>query len=75
MFSGIIDIDIFKVNDEYYISEVNPRFGGGYPHAHECKVNIPKMIINNINGKENKALIGEYDEGVLFAKYSEVKII
>src|SRR5699024_8491224 len=34
-YKGIIDIDIFKVNNEYYISEVNPRFGGGYPHAYE----------------------------------------
>lgn len=23
------------INGEYYISEVNPRFGGGYPHAYE----------------------------------------
>lgn len=29
---GQIDIDIFDINGEYYISEVNPRFGGGYPH-------------------------------------------
>lgn len=34
-YNGQIDIDIFDVNGEYYISEVNPRFGGGYPHAFE----------------------------------------
>ncbi len=28
---GTIDIDIFEVNGKWYISEVNPRFGGGYP--------------------------------------------
>ena len=33
---GQIDIDIFDVDGNYYISEVNPRFGGGYPHAYEC---------------------------------------
>ena len=32
-YSGEIDIDIFDVNGEYYISEVNPRFGGGYPRC------------------------------------------
>ena len=37
-FKGQIDIDIFDVNGEYYISEVNPRFGGGYPHAYEAGV-------------------------------------
>lgn len=30
-YRGQIDIDVFDVNGEYYISEVNPRFGGGYP--------------------------------------------
>ncbi|MER2000430.1 MAG: ATP-grasp domain-containing protein, partial [Lysinibacillus sp.] len=34
-FTGIIDIDLFEVDGEIYISEVNPRFGGGYPHAYE----------------------------------------
>lgn len=74
-FKGIIDIDIFEVNGEYYISEVNPRFGGGYPHAYESGVNAPKMIINNINGVENKEKIGNYDEGIYMMKYNEIKII
>ena len=72
---GIVDIDIFEKNNEYYISEVNPRFGGGYPHAYECGVNVPKMIINNICGKSNKEEIGKYNEGIYMMKYNEVKII
>ena len=71
----MIDIDIFKVNGEYYISEINPRFGGGYPHAYECGVNFPKMIINSMNNKENKKDIGNYDEDVYMMKYNEVKIL
>ena len=75
-FKGIIDIDIFDINGEYYISEVNPRFGGGYPHAYECGVNVPKMIINNIeNGKENDIQIGNYKENVYMMKYNEIKIV
>lgn len=73
-FKGIIDIDVFKVKDEYYISEVNPRFGGGYPHAFECGVNIPRMIIDNINNNVNQSIIGQYDEDVYLMKYNEVKI-
>ncbi|NMA66959.1 MAG: ATP-grasp domain-containing protein [Clostridiaceae bacterium] len=72
---GILDIDIFKINGEYYISEVNPRFGGGYPHAHECGVDIPKMIIKNIGGKINSDITGQYDEGVYMMKFNEIKII
>lgn len=74
-YKGIIDIDLFKVNDEYYISEVNPRFGGGYPHAYESGVNIPKMIINNLNGNTNLNLIGNYDEDIYMMKYNEIKTV
>ncbi len=72
---GVVDIDIFKIDNEYYISEVNPRFGGGYPHAYECGVNFPKMIINNIKNIVNSADMGSYDEGVYMMKYNEVKIV
>ncbi|RFU67124.1 ATP-grasp domain-containing protein [Peribacillus saganii] len=73
-FKGIIDIDIFKVDGGYYISEVNPRFGGGYPHAFESGVNVPEMIINNITKNVNEDIIGRYDEGVYMMKYNELKI-
>lgn len=74
-FKGIIDIDIFRVDNEYIISEVNPRFGGGYLHAYECGVNIPHLIIENIRGHENKPNIGDYPSEVYMMKYNEVKII
>lgn len=74
-FKGIIDIDLFKINDEFYISEVNPRFGGGYPHAYESGVNIPKMIINNLNGNTNVDVSGNYDEGIYMMKYNEIKTV
>lgn len=73
-FKGIINIDVFKVDGKYYISEVNPRFGGIYPHAYEAGVNVPKMIINNVNGIENKNQIGNYEEDIYMMKYYEVKI-
>ena len=73
-YRGQIDIDIFDINGEYYISEVNPRFGGGYPHAYECGCNHMKMILNNLNGMINEKQIGAYDEGIYMMKYNEVKI-
>lgn len=73
-YRGQIDIDIFETNGEYYVSEVNPRFGGGYPHAYECGVDHMKLILNNLNGKTNEKNIGAYDEGIYMMKYNEVKI-
>ena len=71
----IIDMDIFRVEGEYYVSEINPRFGGGYPHAYERGVNFPKMIINSLNKVENSNQIGNYDEDVYMMKYNEIKIL
>lgn len=73
-FRGMIDIDIFKIGNDWYFSEVNPRFGGGYPHAYECGVNMPKLVLNNLMGKENVAAIGNYEEGIVMMKYNEVMI-
>ena len=72
---GQIDVDIFDVGGVYYISEVNPRFGGGYPHAYESGVNHMHLIVNNLNGHANKPCIGAYDEGIVMMKYNELKIL
>ena len=73
-FTGQIDIDIFDVDGVYYISEVNPRFGGGYPHAYECGVDHMKLIVNNLAGKENGVITGNYEEGLVMMKYNEIMI-
>ncbi len=73
-FYGMIDIDIFHINGEYYISEVNPRFGGGYPHAHACGIDFPAQVINNLAGRENPVNIGDYHPGIAMMKYNEMKI-
>ena len=74
-YSGQIDVDIFDVNGEYYISEVNPRFGGGYPHAYECGVNHMELIVNNLIGKTNESVIGNnYEAGIFMMKYNEIMV-
>lgn len=73
-FRGMIDIDIFKIDGVYYISEVNPRFGGGYPHAYACGVNMPAAVLRNLEGQENEVRIGEYPANVCMMKYNEISI-
>lgn len=69
--AGPVDMDIFRVNGQYYISEINPRFGGGYPHAWHCRVNFPAFIARNLAGQENIAAIGDYEAGMCMMKYSD----
>ena len=71
-FRGQIDIDIFEIDGTYYISEVNPRFGGGYPHAYECGVDHTKLICNNLLGKANEKITGQYEDGLIMMKYNEI---
>ena len=73
-YRGQIDIDLFEIGGEYYITEVNPRFGGGYPHAYESGCDHVKMILNNLNGIVNDRQIGAYEEGIYMMKYNEVMI-
>lgn len=73
-YRGQIDIDIFEIDGQYYISEVNPRFGGGYPHAYESGCDHMKLILNNLNGIANQKNIGAYEDGIYMMKYNEVKI-
>lgn len=75
-FKGPIDVDIFEdKNGKLYINEVNPRFGGGYPHAYNSGVNFIKMIIENIKGNSCVKCIGDYQEGIIMMKYNGIKII
>ncbi|MEH6942246.1 hypothetical protein V7014_10355 [Bacillus sp. JJ722] len=72
---GPIDIDCFKTENGYIESEINPRFGGGYPHAHEMGQNFIKNIINNINGESNVPDEGNYKPGTTMVKFDNVMIL
>ena len=74
-YCGQIDIDIFDIGGEYYISEVNPRFGGGYPHAYESGCDHMSLILNNLKGIANERNIGGYDDDIYMMKYNEIKIV
>lgn len=73
-FNGPLDMDFFIKDGEYYLSEINPRFGGAYLHAYGCGVDFIKLIVNNINGIENPVNIGDYEEDVLMMMYDDVVI-
>ncbi|MGD8189480.1 ATP-grasp domain-containing protein [Brevibacillus ginsengisoli] len=72
---GPIDIDCFKVGDNYLISEINPRFGGGYPHAYLCGQNFFRFLLNNLQGQSNDPELGRYQAGSTMLKFDEVRIV
>lgn len=72
--NGPCDMDFFMKDGEYFLSEINPRFGGAYLHAYGAGVDFIKLILNNINGIENNEQIGLYDEDVVMLMYDDVVI-
>ena len=74
-FRGQIDIDIFEQNGTYYFSEVNPRFGGGYPHAYECGADHMTLIKNNLAGVTNRKQVGCYAVNKVMMKYNEIMMV
>ena len=65
---GNLDVDILERDGEYYVLEMNPRFGGGYPFSHEAGVNLPKAIITWVKGGDvsNDIFVPKY--GVMSSK-------
>ena len=65
---GNLDCDILERDGKYYVLELNPRFGGGYPFSYEAGVNMPKAIIEWAKGNEVDPKILQPIYGRTFAK-------
>ncbi len=71
-FNGPVDMDFFYRDGEYYLSEINPRFGGAYLHGFGAGVDFNRLIRNNVHGSANKQDMGNYDEGSIMLMYDDV---
>lgn len=61
---GNLDVDVFEKDGKYYVLELNPRFGGGFPFSYEAGVNFPGAIIEWLKGNE-------IDDNMLQPRYGE----
>ncbi len=73
-FNGPIDMDLWYRDGQYYLSEINPRFGGAYLHAYGAGVDFVKLIEQNARGIENKPCFGNYEEDIVMMMYDSVVI-
>lgn len=69
---GPLDVDVMEQDGEYFILEINPRFGGGYPHAYECGVSFPKCIACNARKESNPVCLDVYQEDTVAMKFSDI---
>lgn len=65
---GNLDVDVFEKEGKYYVLELNPRFGGGFPFSYEAGVNFPKAIIEWLKGNDIDDTLLQPRYGETFAK-------
>lgn len=65
---GNLDCDLFLEDGRYYLLEMNPRFGGGYPFMHYAGANLPKAIVTWLKKNESPKSELSYRHGVASAK-------
>ena len=63
------------MDGKIYVSEINPRFGGGYPHAYMCGVDFPGNILTNLKGEPCAVKTASYKAGVTALKTQGVMVI
>ncbi|WP_298901894.1 ATP-grasp domain-containing protein [uncultured Psychroserpens sp.] len=65
---GSLDCDVFIAENQLYVLELNPRFGGGYPFSHEAGINTAAIYIEWLKGHKNVAQFNNYSAGRMFSK-------
>lgn len=73
--SGPVDMDVFERDGVFYVSEINPRFGGGFPHAYACGVDVPSYILRNLTGECNESHWEEERGEIYVLKYSDILVL
>jgi carbamoyl-phosphate synthase large subunit len=63
-----LDCDILEQDGNYYVLELNPRFGGGYPFSHMAGVNVPAAILEWIDNRKAPQQYFHYEIDRVFSK-------
>ena len=65
---GTMDCDIFRTDDKFYVLELNPRFGGGYPFSHEAGCKTCNVYVDWLNARTDIMRHINYKPGLIFSK-------
>jgi carbamoyl-phosphate synthase large subunit len=69
---GVMNIQCFEDEDgELFFSEINARFGGGFPLAYRAGADLPKWLIQTVLGQKVKEATASWQEGLVMLRYDD----
>ena len=67
---GVVDIDFFYNKKKFYVLDINPRLGGGYPFTHLYGYDYIDKILSMVKNPNKKIIFSkkQKNSGVVFTK-------
>lgn len=74
---GVLNIQIFHdpATGALNVSEINPRFGGGYPLTHEAGAPMARWAIEEALGRPLTATADRWTSGLVMLRYDEAVFV
>jgi|SRR5690242_1848562 len=67
---GPLNVQGFLAKDGVFkITEINPRFGGGYPLAHEAGVDFPRWLLDELLNFRSVNFFEDWQDGLAMLRY------
>ena len=66
---GPVTLQFFLEKRGLVLSEINPRFGGGFPLAWFAGARYPEWILNLLEGESLEPRLGDYKVGIYMTRY------
>lgn len=66
---GPINIQCFLTENGPFFTEINPRFGGGYPLSYYAGADFPSMLIKMVEGERIAPVIGKFEDRLVMMRY------
>lgn len=70
-----LDVDLICKDKQYYVLDMNARFGGGYPFSHAAGVDLPKAILGWLKGDMDQSEFLQAKTNVMAQKDIDIVVI
>jgi carbamoyl-phosphate synthase large subunit len=67
--AGPLTVQFFKTADGPVLSEINPRFGGGFPLALAAGADYPEWLMQIVERRRVEPRIGQYRAGLYMSRF------